>query len=158
VDEQAAHEATITLLLPAMASKGQNIYGLGMLETGMAVSLEQYVIDNEIGNAVKRAVKGVEVSDETLALDTIHKVGPGGHFLGQKHTFAHRDYIWMAELFNRDFYQTWEEKGRKDLFTMACERVDDLLAHHAPKPVDNDIKRALREIVQRADKELYTAY
>jgi trimethylamine:corrinoid methyltransferase-like protein len=41
---------------------------------------------------------------------------------------------------------------------MACERVDDLLAHHAPKPVDNDVKRALREIVQRADKELYTVY
>ena len=91
------------MLLPALASKGQNIYGLGMLETGMAVSLEQFVIDHEIGKAVKRALKGTEVNDYTLALDTIHKVGPGGHFLGTKHTFANRDNIWVSALFNRDF-------------------------------------------------------
>ena len=146
------------MLLPALASKGQNIYGLGMLETGMAVSLEQYVIDHEIGKAVKRALKGTDVTDYTLALDTIHKVGPGGHFLGTKHTFANRDNIWVSALFNRDFLQVWEEKGRKDLFKVACEKVDDILANHEPKPVDSDIKKELRKIVKRADKEFYTAY
>ncbi|NIR87471.1 [trimethylamine--corrinoid protein] Co-methyltransferase, partial [Candidatus Bathyarchaeota archaeon] len=78
VDPQAAHEKTITTLIPAMVTKGKSMYGMGMLDSGMSMSLEQYVIDNEIVAAVRHSLKGIEVTDETIDLDTIMKVGPGG--------------------------------------------------------------------------------
>ena len=138
-----------------MVTKGKDIYGMGMLDSGMSMSLEQYVIDNEIVAAVRHSIKGIEVTDETIDLDTIMKVGPGGHFMSQESTRKRiRTAVWIPELFTRDYRTEWEKKGWKDLFKMACEKVDDILAHHKPEPLDKDIAKDIREIVKEADKEL----
>ncbi len=73
-----------------MVTKGKRIYGMGMLDSGMSMSLEQYVIDDEIVAAVRHSLKGIEVTDETIDLDTIMKVGPGGHFMSQASTLTNR--------------------------------------------------------------------
>ena len=75
-----------TLLIAAAVTRGNMIYGLGMLESGMSVSLEKYVLDDEIGQAVRESMKGVPVSDATLDLDTIMKVGVGGNYLSEPTT------------------------------------------------------------------------
>ena len=71
-DAQAAHEKTITSLLPALA--GANlIYGMGMLESGVTWSHEQLIIDNDIVKMVKRAVQGIAVKDDTLATELVKR-------------------------------------------------------------------------------------
>ena len=80
-DGQAGHEKTITGLLPAMAG-ANTLYGSGMLELGMTFSLEQLVIDNDIITMIKKAMEGVEVNEETLAIDAIKYIGIGNDFIG----------------------------------------------------------------------------
>ena len=138
-----------------MVTKGKRIYGMGMLDSGMSISLEQYVIDNEIVAAVRHSLKGIEVTDETIDLDTIMKVGPAGHFMSQKSTIKKaRTAVWIPELFTRDWRADWEKKGWKDLFKKDCEKVDHILAHHKPEPLDKDIAKEINDIVKEADKEL----
>jgi len=138
-----------------MATKGKRIYGMGMLDSGMSMSLEQYVIDNEIVAAVRHSLKGIEVTDETIDLETIMRVGPAGHFMSQESTIKKAGTaVWIPELFTRDWRADWEKKGWKDLFKKACEKVDHILAHHKPEPLDKSIAKEIHDIVKEADKKL----
>ncbi len=87
-DAQAAHEKTLTALLSALA--GANvIYGLGMLEAGVTFNLAQLVMDNDFADMVKWALNGIPVSDETLAVDLIHKVGPFNYYMTEEELGVH---------------------------------------------------------------------
>lgn len=131
------------------------IYGLGMLELGIAFSYEQLVIDNEIAGMIKRVVQGIEVNDETLAVDVITQVGAGGDFLSQEHTMRHmRDVQSQARLINRRMRGAWIEAGSKDLTGVAHDQVTSLLASHKPEPLPPGVARELREIVLETEAEL----
>jgi len=107
-----------------MVTKEKSIYGMGMLDSGMSMSLEQYVIDNEIVAAVRHSLKGIEVTDETIDLDTIMKVGPGGHFMSQESTRKRiRTAVWIPELFTRDYRTDWEKKGGKTSSKWPAKRL-----------------------------------
>ncbi|UCH02192.1 MAG: trimethylamine methyltransferase family protein, partial [Candidatus Bathyarchaeota archaeon] len=75
-----------TLLIAAAVTHGNIIYGLGMLESGMSVSLEKYVLDDEIAQTVRESMKGIPVTDQTLDLDTILNVGVAGNYLSEPTT------------------------------------------------------------------------
>ena len=143
-----------TLLITAGVSKGNWIYGLGMLESGMSVSLEKYVLDDEIAQAVRESMKGVPVSDVTLDLDTIMKVGVGGNYLSEPTTLKNLNAFWLPKLLDRDWRKEWEAKGWKNIFQICCERVDEIFAKYEPQPLDKDINKELKTILKRADKEL----
>jgi len=143
-----------TLIIASAVTHGNEIYGLGMLESGMSVSLEQYVICNEIAQAVRESMKGVPVSDLTLDFDTIMKVGVGGNYLSEPTTIKNLNAFWLPELLDRDWRKEWEAKGWKNIFKRACECVDEILAKYEPQPLDRDLNKELEAIVKRADKEL----
>jgi trimethylamine--corrinoid protein Co-methyltransferase len=151
VDAQAGHEKTITFLLPALA--GCNlIYGMGMLELGMTLSLAQLVIDDEIAAMVKRVVRGISVSDETLAVDLITEVGPGNTFMGRKHTRAHQKAEQSrTKLFDRRMRGKWEKRGAKDLAQAGADRARELLRTHQPLPLPSEVAAELRRIVRTAE-------
>jgi trimethylamine--corrinoid protein Co-methyltransferase len=143
-----------TLMLSAGVTHGNNIYGLGMLESGMSVSLEKYVLDDEIAQTVRESMKGIPVTDHTLDLDTILKVGVAGNYLSEPSTLKNLQAFWLPELLDRDWRKEWEAKGWKNLFQVCCERVDEILATYKPQPLDRDINRELEAVVKQADKEL----
>ena len=88
VDAQAAHEKTITTILPALA--GANlIYGAGMIEGGMTWSHEQLLIDDDIIRMCKHAIQGIEVTDETKAVDIVKEAHTIKNFLRERHTVEH---------------------------------------------------------------------
>lgn len=153
MDEQAGHEKTITFLLPALA--GCNlIYGMGMLELGMTLSFAQLVIDDEIAAMVKRVVRGIGVSDETLAVDLIKKVGPGQNFLGEKHTRLHlKTELSKVRLIDRRMRGGWEKRGSKDLAQVATERAREILQTHVPEPLPAAVAAQVRSIVARFEAE-----
>lgn len=152
-DEQAAYEKALTALIPAQA--GTNLIHLAsaMLESILATSYEQIVIDNEILGMVLRAARGIDVRPETLAIDVIRKVGPRKHFLAQKHTMTHlREEHYITEFTDRRTRRTWERKGKKGIIARARERADAILASHRPQPLEKDVMKKLEEIRKRAQK------
>lgn len=150
---QTGHEKTLTGLLPALA--GANlIYGLGMVELGMTFSFTQLVIDNEFAKMIKHTLKGIPVTDETLAVDVIGEVGPFGHFLDHDSTFKHmRETQSQPTLIDRDMRGDWEAAGGLDMSQRAGEVARKILETHTPDPLSAATLETLREIVSEAEKE-----
>ncbi|MEM3571668.1 MAG: trimethylamine methyltransferase family protein, partial [Candidatus Bathyarchaeia archaeon] len=153
-DAQAGAEVMMNSLIAGLS--GVNlIHDCGYLAGGSVGSMEMAVICNEIAGMVYRIVKGVSVDDESLAVDVIHEVGPGGHFLSHKHTLTHvKDEIYIPWLFDRTSEVTWVKAGKKDISVIAKERVKKILKEHQPDPLPKDVKEKLSEIVKKAEREL----
>jgi len=150
VDGQASAEAALTLLVDTLS--GANlIHDLGYLESGLTFSLAQLVICNEIVDWIEHFMAGVEINDETLALDLIDEVGPEGQYLKTQHTREHFRERWYPQVFERDSYSGWLAKGGKSLAERAAERVEEILAEHQPEPLPENIRQKIRAIVRRAE-------
>jgi trimethylamine--corrinoid protein Co-methyltransferase len=145
LDAQAGFEGAITNLLVGMAGGNFIHDAVGLLEFCMTASYEKYVMDNEIIGEVMRVLKGVEVTDDTLAVDVTAAVGPGGNFIQEEHTFEHmREEHFVPRVADRQQRETWEESGRKDTFTRCREIVLEVLESHKPLQVDEDTVKAIR--------------
>lgn len=139
LDQQAAFEAGYEILMQALC--GENlIHDVGYMESGLTASWDALVMCNEFIGAAKRVARGFEISEETLALDLIARVGPAGHFLAEPHTVAHyRKEFWMPRLLDRDNFQNWQEGGAGTLLDRAKARVKEILATHQPQPLSADV-------------------
>ena len=150
----ASYEKAISTLLPVLAG-ADFVYGAGSLEGGMAASFEELVIDNEICKSVLSMAQGIRVDDETMALDAIHKVGPGGHFLAEKHTLQHfKEEHLFSELVDRRSYAAWKKAGAKSLVETAREKAKEILKEYQPTPLDKDVQKEISDIIRRAESEL----
>ncbi len=151
---QSGIESTMSSILPILAG-ADVLYGAGDLGNGMAASFERLVIDNEICKSLPFLVQGIEVSDETLALDVIRKVGPGGEYVSQKHTLEHfRKEYFYPELADTRGYEAWRKSGAKTLVEKANQKAKEILKSHWPTPLDKDVQKEISEIIRRAEKEL----
>ncbi|MBD3391182.1 MAG: trimethylamine methyltransferase, partial [Chitinivibrionales bacterium] len=128
LDTQCGYESAMNNLLVALAG-GDFIHdAAGLMEFAMTVSYEKLVIDNEILGMAMRAVRGMEVNDDTLALDVIKKVGPGGNFLTTRHTRKHsRSEHYRPQLSDRDKRPVWEAQGSRTTAEKAHDIVVGLL-------------------------------
>ena len=152
-DAQAAHEKTITSLLPALA--GANlIYGMGMLESGQTWSHEQLLIDNDIALMIQRAIQGISITDDTMAVDLVKQAHQIKDFLHQKHTVKYMREQSRPKLIDRRTRGAWQAKGGKDLTQVAREEARRIIKTHQPEPLSDDAKKTLRDIVQTARKAL----
>ncbi|MGD2148277.1 MAG: trimethylamine methyltransferase family protein [Anaerolineae bacterium] len=149
-DQQAAAESSLMTFLAALSGGNLN-HDVGYLEAGLTSSLEAVVAANEVIGMVKRIMGGVQVGQETLALDVIHEVGPGGEFLTTDHTFRHFKDDWFPSLFERGSYEAWEGEGRKRLGQRANEVVRSILENHTPEPLPAAVQRELAQVVRRAE-------
>jgi trimethylamine--corrinoid protein Co-methyltransferase len=149
VDQQAAAEATLSLLITTLAG-GHIIHDVGYLESGLTFSFTQLVICHEIINWIKTFARGFEINEEALALDEIARAGPEGQYLNSKHTLNHYRDRWYPEIFERYNYESWTRKGAKNLAARAAEKVEQILAEHKPEPLSARVKEKLRKIVERA--------
>lgn len=124
-DPQAAAEVAFSCLSSALV--GANlIHDAGSwLDHGSLASPAFMVLVHEILYMVNQYMRGLPVGEETLALDTIHKVGPGGHYLYEDHTLRHFKDVWYSDLFDRTIYQSWQDAG--------AERFEERLRHKTEK-------------------------
>ncbi len=148
VDQQAAAEAALTMFTDAMFG-GNLIHDVGYLESGLAGSLPQLAICNEIISWIEAFMKETEINDDTLALDLIDQVGPDGQYLDNPHTLKHFRERWYPKLFERSNYDSWQKKGGKDLGERANDQVDKILAEHTPEPLPQKLADAVHAIVER---------
>lgn len=131
------------------------IYGMGMLEMGMTMSYGQLLIDAEIVRMIRRIMQGIAVNQSTLALDVITAVGPGGTYLGQKHTMQYmRKESSQAKLIDRKMYDNWARSGRKDMAERANEEALRILDQHKPIPLPEAAAKEIRSIIEEAEYEI----
>jgi trimethylamine--corrinoid protein Co-methyltransferase len=144
-DEQAAAEAAFSIILETLAG-AQMAHDVGYLEGGMCNSIEQIVICDELIAYTKHFMRGLEINDETLALDLIHRTGPDGNYLSSDHTLTHYKEDWYPKLFDRRNYDDWKKRGEKTLRQRAKEKALKILETHKPEPLPADVQKQLDEI------------
>lgn len=153
VDGQAMIEGTISIYTQALC--GANlVHDVGFLEAGLTSSYEMLVAMDQVIGMIKHIIKPVVIDEETLALDVIHKVGPGGNFLAQKHTMNHFREVMFPELLDRQNIEAWINSGRLTMVDRTKEKVDRLLAEHKPEPLSEDRLQKIRSLVAEADAKL----
>jgi trimethylamine--corrinoid protein Co-methyltransferase len=99
-------------------------------------------------------MRGVEVTEETLALDVIDQVGPGGHFLGEDHTLKHFRQNWVPKLLDRSTRGEWEAGGQLTLKDRAQAKVREILEQYQPAPLDEVTAAELEAVIQRAEERV----
>jgi len=148
-DGQSMIERVFNTLLPALA--GANIVkGGGYIENVYTADPVQLVIDDEIVGMTKRILRGFEINDDTMGLDALARVGPGGNFLSDEHTLKYfKTEYYRPRIFNRGTREIWQSKGGKDLNENARERAKTILREHKPVPLANDVVKELDSIIKR---------
>jgi len=156
LDMQAAIEYSLSIYSAALS--GANlIHDVGYLESGMSASLQGLVMSDEIISYVRKMINGIRVDEETLAVDVINAVGPGGHFLQEEHTFRNfKTAFWMPRLLSREQFTAWEAGGSKTYDQRLTERTRQILADHKPELLDPKTKTELKAIVERVENGLLT--
>jgi len=153
-DVQAAYEKSLNGLSTAMAGVDVGIGSIGLLENYNTLCYEQMLIDYEMYTMMLKLLGGIEVNDETLALDAIKRVGQEGHYLADKHTIAHFRETWQPLLSDARPYDAWLKAGGKSVVDTAKEEIQKILKTHMPPQLDKDVKQKLSKIVSKADEEL----
>ncbi len=136
-DAQAGAEAAWQCLSAAAAGSGL-VHDCGSwLDHGSLASPEFMLLVHDIVDAIRHFMEGVEVSENTLALDLIHKVGPGGHYLQEDHTMQNFRRIKYSDLFERMVLAQWEAAGSKRFEQRLQERTLAKMTHRpAPLPAE----------------------
>jgi trimethylamine--corrinoid protein Co-methyltransferase len=150
---QAAVDDSLSTIASVM-SWADMMNGAGLLAGSTILSYPHLVLESEIYGIAARMARGIEVSDETLALDVIEAVGPGGTYLSEKHTRRHMSEIWRPSVWDRSSYDAWLRDGRAGALETAIEVAGRILESHVPEPLPDDVAGELRAIVARADAEL----
>jgi len=136
-DAQAAAETAFSCLASALV--GANlIHDAGSwLDHGSLASPGFMVLVNEILCMVNQFMGGVPVNDETLALDMMNRIGPGGHYLNEDHTLRHYKEVWYSDLFDRTIYNIWVERGSRRFEQRLRDKTAKIMKHQpAPLPAD----------------------
>ena len=149
VDGQSSFESGMGILLAALT--GVNIVsGPGMQASENCQSLEKLVIDNEYCGAAYRLIQGITVDDVSLATDVIGKVGPGGHFLAEKHTRENlrKERFMPSNVLDRLSPDAWGKAGSKDITSRAQEIANKILKEYEPDPLSNVEAQLLKETLK----------
>jgi trimethylamine--corrinoid protein Co-methyltransferase len=157
VDAQAGLESGFSILSQGLA--GLNlIHDVGYLDMAMVSSPAQLLLGNEAIGMTRRFLQGIEVSPDTLARHVIETVGPGGHFLQQRHTLDHfRSELWRSELLTREPYEIWEKSGGKDMAQRIQDKLIDILDTHEVPSLPDTVRAAIEKIKTDGEAELTAA-
>ena len=146
----AAAETAHTVMLAGIVGS-ELMTTIGLTNRYQLFTPEHMMLDDDLYRRAANAFRDLELDEETLALDVIDAVGPGGHFLGQPHTRRH-----MKETVERSIGQEIGPDGAhlRDAVEVARERGLDILENYAPEPLDAAKAAELARICAAADAEL----
>ncbi|MEX2650377.1 MAG: trimethylamine methyltransferase family protein [Alphaproteobacteria bacterium] len=146
-DAQAGYEKGLTTALAGLAGANLVSESAGMVGSLLGTSFEAMVIDNDMLGSVQRAIRGIEVTEETLSYDVIKQAVDGpGHFLGSQQTLdlMESEYLYPT-IADRSTPSEWEEKGALDIRQRAHERAREILSSHYPQNISFEADRRIRE-------------
>jgi len=145
LDAQSGHEFTLTAIIPALA--GANlIYGVGMLDSALTWDYASAYLQNEFIDMILKVVNGIQITEETLAMDVIRDVGPAGEFITHEHTYNNFKKLSSPKMMNRDNRENWEAAGSPDIAEIAFEKSKDILENYKPEPRSEKVQKELDSI------------
>ena len=152
---QSGVEAALSIHA-AMLSGATFVHDNGYTESGMTGDVFQLVMDDEIIGMARTIQGGIEVNEETLAVDVIDRVGPGGHYLTDDHTMKWFRKHYRPTLMDRAAYEDWEDSGRKSMRDRIIEKTRDLIeSYEGPASrVPAEAKRKIAAILEEAEERV----
>jgi trimethylamine--corrinoid protein Co-methyltransferase len=154
-DAQAAYESCLSIWGAISGQANMIKHAAGWLHGGLTASLEKLIIDAEVLQMVAASLEPFEVSKETLAMDAIREVGPGGHFFGSTHTMERYQEAFYAPLLsNWSNYESWLEAGSVNTEQRANQIWKQLLQEYQQPAIDPGVDEALQDYVSRRKKEI----
>ena len=152
-DGHSVFEECIAAFVTGFAGRPSVLCGAGSMEIGLIANFVEAVISNEIFKVVRRVIEGFEVTDETMGADAIARVGIGGNYLQDDHTFKYLRSKRCDSLFVKPQTQmSWEANGSKGMVDIAKERARTILKEHQPTPLDEGVAKSLQEVIKDAAK------
>jgi trimethylamine--corrinoid protein Co-methyltransferase len=153
-DAQAASEGT--LMMSTAVRNGANfIYqACGQLGSYISMSFEKWLLDEEVCRMLRRVLTAMEISIESIDIETIKSVGSDGNYLLHDTTFTHCRRLYQPHLFTRDDYQQWCQKGAKRVHQVAAEMLPKRLDEYSQPPIDQGLEQALSEYVAGKKKQI----
>jgi len=153
-DAQQAYDFSLTAM-PAALAGANVIYGIGAIESILTFDYAAMITDAEQAERILRVVGGIEINDESMVLDVIHEVGPGGEFLSHEHTYRHMKQMSQAKLFDRRTRESWlEAAGGKDLSQRAYEEAKRIMTTHKPMALPDGAGEAIKDLIKEYEAEL----
>ncbi len=155
VDAQAAYESQMSIWAAVMGHANLVYHAAGWMEGGLTASFEKMILDAEMLQMMSEVLAPVEVNDDTLGLDAIREVGPGGHFFGAAHTLERYETAFYQPILS-DWrnYETWEEAGAQTATQRASAIWKKLLKDYEQPPLDPAIAEALDAFVAKRKEEI----
>jgi trimethylamine--corrinoid protein Co-methyltransferase len=143
-DAQSGYETGMNTTAALLA--GADLFNMGgLLGSLMTFDFAKAVIDDEIAMMLKRLIRGVEYSEEDLALELIGEIGPGGNYMDSTHTIEHmRSSSFFPDVANRDMREVWTADGRKDAAARALHQAQKILTKDNPAVFSLDTDKQIR--------------
>lgn len=149
---QAGVDNSLSTLMASIVMSDM-LLGVGFLHGSRIWSYAQMLLDVEVYNIIYQMMMGIPVNEETLALDTIRAVGPGGNFLKEKHTRRHMREIFVPQFMDRRPFNEYEavKDGPPD---WALARARQILKTHQPEVLDPALSAELGKIIHGVEKDI----
>jgi trimethylamine--corrinoid protein Co-methyltransferase len=153
-DAQAMIEGSLSVFFSALTG-GDLCHDVGYTESAMTGSVFQLAAMDEAIGYSRRITRGIEVNDDTLAVDVIHAVGPNGHYLKHPHTRRYyKNEFWYPNLHDRRNYEEWAEMGQQTMKDRTVARVHDILASHQPSAIQSKTARVIEKVLAEAEERV----
>jgi trimethylamine--corrinoid protein Co-methyltransferase len=153
-DEQAIIEGSLSVFFSALTA-GDLCHDVGYTESGLTGSVFQMAAMDEAIGYSRRITRGIEVNEETLAVDVIHNVGPNGHYLREPHTRKfYKSEFWYPKLCDRHNYEEWDMMGRTTLKDRTVARVQEILATHEASPIKPETEQVIQEVLEEEEERV----
>lgn len=148
---QSAIDNTMSALM-AVSTGADMLLGAGLLHGSRIFAYDMLLMDVEIWEMLRSMFRGIGIDENTLALDAIRDVGPGGNYLEHSHTLRNMRNLWQPSLMDRRPYQAWQEKrdGPRD---WALEKARLILNTHHPEPLEMKTRVELDKIIQKCEMD-----
>jgi trimethylamine--corrinoid protein Co-methyltransferase len=154
-DAQAAYETMWNLWPAVQAHTNLVMHAVGWMDGGLSSSYEKFIIDVENLAMFYHFLNGFAIDEESLALDMITQVGPGGHHFGTQHTMERFEKaFYETAVADRLGYEAWVAAGKQDTQQRARAVWQGLLKEYEQPPLDLAIQEALADFVARREQEL----
>jgi trimethylamine--corrinoid protein Co-methyltransferase len=148
LDQQSGAEVALSLMT-ALLHGANIVHDVGFMDAGLQQSLQLIAIADDLIGFLRAATAGVRVDDETLALDVVDELGPGGDYLGHDHTLRHYKEPFHGRLIDKRSFSHWQRQGATTMEQRAAAVVNEILSHHQVEPLPADVQQGIREVVQR---------
>jgi trimethylamine--corrinoid protein Co-methyltransferase len=152
-DAQAIIEGSLSAFFSALTG-GDLCHDVGYTESAMTGSVFQLAAMDEAIGYSRRITRGIEVSEDTLAVDVVHNIGPNGNYQNTDHTRRYcRTEFWDPSLLDRRNHKEWSEMGKTTMKDRTVDRVHDILTTHQPSPIKTETEKVIQQVLEEAEDQ-----